>query len=259
MPKPTIFLSHINEEAELANFFKSEIETSFLGMVDVFVSSDGNSIKLGQKWLEEVTEGLKNCLAILLFCSPYSIRRPWINFECGAGWARSIAVVPICHSGLRPVDLPIPISLLQGLEIRDSKRIEQIFQLIAEKLNSKTPSINTETFVKKIIVFEDSYVEKYEITQHLQTIKGASNELLGLFSKLQPNTTQPFLKVPEQLILSVKRALDALQTRGYLSYAYGVNGIGFSAPGENGGGNFGTLTISLKPKVIEISNAIMNP
>lgn len=126
--KPKIFISHITEEAEIAGFFKNEIEIRFLGMVEVFVSTDAESLSLGRNWLSDITEALREYAAMLVFCSPYSIGRPWINFECGAGWARAIEIAPICHSGTRPVDLPLPISLLQGIEASDANRISEVFR-----------------------------------------------------------------------------------------------------------------------------------
>ena len=105
--KPTIFISHIAEEAELAGAYKAAIEKAFLGLVNVFVSSDARSIQLGQNWLDGITDALRNCAAMLIFCSPASIGRQWINFECGAGWARAIDIAPLCHSG-RPGSETLP-------------------------------------------------------------------------------------------------------------------------------------------------------
>lgn len=49
MDKKIVFISHITEEKELAVKTKELIEESFLGMIEVFVSSDEHSISLGQK------------------------------------------------------------------------------------------------------------------------------------------------------------------------------------------------------------------
>jgi hypothetical protein len=49
--KPTIFISHITEESEIALLFKEEVDRVFLGMANIFVSSDDRSIKIGQNWL----------------------------------------------------------------------------------------------------------------------------------------------------------------------------------------------------------------
>ena len=80
---PKLFLSHIAEESGLARLFRDRIAKDFLGMVDVFVSSDSRSISVGDKWLKEIDSALRNARAELLLCSGRSVARPWINFEAG--------------------------------------------------------------------------------------------------------------------------------------------------------------------------------
>jgi len=99
-------VSHIHEEKEVALAFKEVVEKSFLNLIDVFVSSDGSSISMGDKWLDTITDALKNCSVEIIACSPISVQRPWIQFEGGAGWVRGIPVVPLCHSGVKPFHPP---------------------------------------------------------------------------------------------------------------------------------------------------------
>ena len=40
MDRPIVFISHISEESAIAVTIKKLIDESFLGMLDVFVSSD---------------------------------------------------------------------------------------------------------------------------------------------------------------------------------------------------------------------------
>lgn len=114
MTKKIVFISHVTEEKELAIKTKELIETSFLGMIEVFVSSDEHNVSLGQKWLDNITNSLKTCAIEIILCSPKSISRPWINFEAGACWIRDIPVIPFCHSGMIPSKLPMPLNLLRN-------------------------------------------------------------------------------------------------------------------------------------------------
>lgn len=109
--KTLVFISHITPEKEVAIAFKELIEESFLNMIEVFVSSDGESINMGQRWLESITVALKKCSIEIVLCSPQSVQRPWINFEAGAAWIRDIPVIPLCHSGMEPSKLPVPLNL----------------------------------------------------------------------------------------------------------------------------------------------------
>jgi hypothetical protein len=59
MSQASIFISHINEEHEVASSLKEYIESSFLGMVECFVSSDREGIKYGNQWMEILDEQIK--------------------------------------------------------------------------------------------------------------------------------------------------------------------------------------------------------
>jgi hypothetical protein len=240
MPKPTIFLSHITEEKELAGIFKETIENSFLGLVDVFVSSDAKSIPLGKNWLDQVTDGLRSCKAMLLLCSPVSITRPWINFEAGAAWAREIEVAPICHSGLRPVDLPLPMSLLQGLEASDANRIGQVFHLIARQLGSDCPSINVQAIVEKVEAFEAPYKVRLRYSSDAKVLKSLNGALIANILLANPETTIALNNISERDFILIRPYLDNLQAAGGLQHSFGVTSI---VIGDSMGGSFGTLTL----------------
>ena len=79
MSKPLVFISHITAEADIAVALKELVETSFLGMIEVFVSSDGRSIELGQKWLDDITAALKTCAVEIIIASPQLITSATAN------------------------------------------------------------------------------------------------------------------------------------------------------------------------------------
>lgn len=155
--KPLVFISHITEEKEIAVAFKELIEGSFLGMLDVFVSSDEDSIHMGQKWLDRISNGLKTCTIEIVLCSPKSILRPWINFEAGAGWVSDIPVIPLCHSGIEPAKLPMPLNLLQAAKANEVSSLKLIFPVLAQAIGAKTPNIDFSDFVAKVNEFEARY------------------------------------------------------------------------------------------------------
>lgn len=157
MSKPLVFISHISEEKEVAVAFKSLIEESFLGMIDLFVSSDHLSVPLGQRWLDDITSALKNCVVEIIICSPKSVVRPWINFEAGSGWVRDIPVIPLCHSGMEPSNLPIPLNLLQAAKATEVSSLKLVLPVLAQSIGAQTPSIDLTNFINRVKEFEDSY------------------------------------------------------------------------------------------------------
>lgn len=60
-----LFVSHIHEEKKLAVLIKKAIEEEFSGFVEVFVSSDGNSIPAGSHFLNRIEDSLVNCIGAL--------------------------------------------------------------------------------------------------------------------------------------------------------------------------------------------------
>jgi hypothetical protein len=157
MNKPLIFISHIAEESDIALALKDLIMSSFLGMIDVFVSSDYASISLGNKWLDDITKALKNCAVEIIICSPVSVEKQWINFEAGSGWIKEIPVIPLCHSGLEPAGLPIPLKLLQGAKATEEKSIKSLLWRLANAIEANVPNNDVSNFTNTVRDFELKY------------------------------------------------------------------------------------------------------
>jgi TIR domain-containing protein len=154
----TIFISHISPEAELARLLKNQIDATFGSAVKVFHSSDLESVYAGEDWLRTIQDALKVASIELILCSRLSITRPWVNFELGAAWLKKIPIIPICHSGLQPADLPMPYSLLNAIEAGEPTGLRRLFSTIAKSLGaSPTPEVDLEKFVTMVQDFERSY------------------------------------------------------------------------------------------------------
>jgi len=185
MDKKIVFISHISEEKELAIKTKELIESSFLGMIEVFVSSDEHSVSLGQKWLDNITQSLKTCAIEIILCSPKSITRPWVNFEAGAGWIREIPVIPLCHSGMTPTKLPIPLNLLQAANANEISSLKLLFPVIAQALGSKTPEIDFSVFTQTVKELETKYTYWDELNQHLEKVNNYHNQFIAALKRSQ--------------------------------------------------------------------------
>lgn len=89
--------------------------------------------------MESIETALRECAIVVILCSPESITRPWINFEAGAAWMRNIPIIPVCHSGLLPRDLPMPLSLRQGIALTDAEGLKRLYKRVAEVLSCQPP------------------------------------------------------------------------------------------------------------------------
>ncbi len=157
MTKPKVFVSHVVEEADLAHLIKTNLLTDFLGLVDVFVSSDIESISAGANWLKSLEQALHESSVLLVLCSYASIGRPWVNFEVGAAWIKAIPIVPFCHTELIPSNLPMPFSLLQAVSSKSVADLTRMYSLVAKTVGCQLPKKDFSDFVTQVGHFEERY------------------------------------------------------------------------------------------------------
>ena len=129
-----IFLSHISEEASVANSLKVSLESAFPD-IKVFVSAA--DIQSGDQWLKVIDEAMEKATIIMCLCSPASVRRPWVNFESGSGWSRRMPVIPICYRGLNKDQLPDPLGIFQAIELTNNDTCKSLVERIASEFKMK--------------------------------------------------------------------------------------------------------------------------
>jgi hypothetical protein len=164
MKKFRIFLSHITVESRLGDIIKKHLVRDFIGLVEVFESSDRLSIPAGAKWLTEVMEGLKLADLHLILCSQDATSRPWIQFEAGAAHLRGIPILPLCHGGMTCAQLPVPLSEYEGIQATDPDGIVALYRTIATALGSSIPEIDFGAFAAEVEAFEAAYTREKDLT-----------------------------------------------------------------------------------------------
>jgi TIR domain len=229
MSKPKVFISHITEERQLAEVIKAQISKDFLGMLDVFVSSDQVSIAVGSKWLIEIDEALKSAQIELILCSHDSVKRPWVNFEAGAGWVKGIPVVPVCHTGMRPVDLPIPLNMLQGIAASDQAGWAKVYQLLASNLGCALPTTDFSELLRGASIFEQDYGLVRVVSMAVHALIKLLPELEQVF---RPDSVHRSAAgdVKDIVLDKMMPHLEELQAKSMLSFALGNNKLTFIGP-----------------------------
>ena len=61
-----LFISHLSTETDLAQALKKHLQDDFLGLLDVFVSSDLETIRAGDRWLDRVSNALARADVMLV-------------------------------------------------------------------------------------------------------------------------------------------------------------------------------------------------
>jgi hypothetical protein len=129
----------------------------FIGLVEVFLASDTTSVPAGTRWLEEIVEGLQRSQIHIIICSNYSVYRPWINYEAGAAGVRGIPIVPLCHSGLIPDQLPVPLSESEGGIITHASALLKLYTRVASFIGSAVPAVNFEKYATEFRAIEEQF------------------------------------------------------------------------------------------------------
>ena len=222
--KPVVFLSHINEESDLATIIRDQVANDFLGMIDVFQSSSPKSIQPGQRWLDRIDQNLQQAEVVILLCSAKSVVRPWLNFEAGAGWIKNVPVIPICHSGMQPSHLPLPLNLLHGITASDPNGWNHLYQVLASRLGSATPAVRQHDFFTDIERFEREYSLLADVRAAVQTISALDPSLRSLFSP--SNTIRTITGwMFDNMKDSLEPSLAILQSRDMINYTFTYTGM----------------------------------
>ena len=129
MDKPVIFFSHSSKDREFILPLKDKLGKVTGGTVDIFMSSDGQSIPFGSNWIHKVEEGLKDARIMFVFVTETSLSSGWIYFEAGFAYSKGIQVVPV-GVGVNIGSLKPPLNLLQGFNITSGDSLNNFISII---------------------------------------------------------------------------------------------------------------------------------
>ncbi|MBK8254992.1 MAG: toll/interleukin-1 receptor domain-containing protein [Polyangiaceae bacterium] len=131
--KPTVFFSHSPRDKDRLTRLKQMFVAKTGGTIDVFLSSDGQSIPLGRNWVHKVQEALERATLMIVFLSPASLDSRWVYFEAGFVYAKGVRVIPVGIFGVDLTQLPPPISLLQGFNITSPDGLDNLIAVSNEE------------------------------------------------------------------------------------------------------------------------------
>lgn len=176
-----LFVSHISEEGDVAALLKQTMEEDFLHLVELFTSSDIVSITTGEDWLGAVERAMNEAAVVIVLCSKASVQRPWVQFEIGAAWMKQVPIIPVCHSGMKVTELPMPLSRLQGVELGTARGLERLYLGVASALKMKQaphPKDLAERLVR-IAELEESFrrTQVYQFERYIDIVIPAPGRL----------------------------------------------------------------------------------
>lgn len=134
MEKPVIFFSHSSKDKELILPIKEKITDCTGGVLEIFMSSDGQSIPFGRNWVHKIEEGLEKAKVMFVFVTEASLGSGWIYFEAGFAYSKGIEVIPV-GIGVDIGSLKSPLNLLQGFNITSGDSLNNFISIINRTFN----------------------------------------------------------------------------------------------------------------------------
>ena len=108
------------------------------GSIDVFLSSDGQSIPFGRNWVHSVEQALNDAKLMVVFVTPNSLRSNWLHFESGYAYSKNIRVVPV-GIGIDLATVGAPLNLLQGFNITSEAGLKNLNSVVNEVFDHAHP------------------------------------------------------------------------------------------------------------------------
>lgn len=196
MTKPSIFFSHSSKDKDALVVLKNIIDRKTGKALDIFLSSDGQSIPFGTNWVNRIEQGLKNAKIMFVFVTPNSINSKWIHFESGFAYSKGINVIPV---GLYEYidNLTPPLSLLQGFNISTHDSLNNIIAIINKEFNL--------AFAEDFI-YDDLVAIKSNMTiknnswfNSIDSIEGIVYPYIHSFVEKPINTSQQYIKLKNHI------------------------------------------------------------
>lgn len=129
MIKPTLFFSHSSKDKDAILLLKNKLEKATGGVLNIFMSSDGQSIPFGTNWIHKIEDGLQQAKIMFVFVTENSVSSGWIYFEAGFAYSKGIQVIPvgigIDIGGLKP-----PLNMLQGFNIISEDSLNNFISVV---------------------------------------------------------------------------------------------------------------------------------
>ncbi len=238
--KPTIFFSHSSADKKVLTKLRESFIEKTGSAIDVFMSSDGQSIPFGRNWVHEVEAALDSAQLMVVFISPQSLNSHWLFFEAGFAHCKNIQVVPVAILGVDLNNVPPPLGLLQGFNLTT-----------AGGLNNLIAQVNK--------LFEHSHKESFTEPDYTEIFasdplhgSGLLREYTTLVDNIEFNFKPDLIEYPLNLIR--KALMDAnldYQETDFRLNTYGMQFEVYDRPKRS------LSSISLSPSLLNVNFPIL--
>ena len=209
-----VFISYDTRDIDLVNVIDTILQRVFKRQVKTFIAK--RDIKPGDDAFKTMLhDNLANSTVVLAVCTKHSLTSPWLWFESGAGFGKSV-LIPL-WAGISPQEFKAPMTIFQGRKIDDKSEFNSLLSHISDVTKITYESLlsddefNILLNTSKKLTLSATNEEKEIINTE---IKSASN-MVSLNEK-SPNSNTDGETLP-------LNGIDLLQQ--LISFAYSSDGL----------------------------------
>jgi len=217
MEKPIVFLSHSSKDKGDLARLKELLNKRSAGSIDFFLSSDGQSIRLGTNWVVGISDALDRAKLMFLFLTTDSANSKWIHFEAGHANAKNIQVIPICLPGMDLVRMTPPLSLLQGFNLHSYQALSNLARICNEVFGLELEEKFTEADFRTVFAEREKEMHGSlgEFVETVQRISVTLKKTLGERETLDPASVLSGVAAERKFGIRYLRSLPGSESQGF--------------------------------------------
>jgi hypothetical protein len=150
--KPILFISHSSKDGHIANVLKEQLEAVL--NIEVWHTSEPDSIKAGSKWFLEIVQRLDKAKALFVLCSYNSRYSQWVHWEIGYFYKRGQLeneTLPIYVATIAG-EKPFPtVEENQAKSLNDVNEASFLLESIGNHFNFNLPKYSYQKAVEEIL------------------------------------------------------------------------------------------------------------
>lgn len=150
MEKGSVFFSHSSKDMNMILPIKEKVCHATGNCIEIFMSSDGESIPFGRNWVHKIEDGLNSAAIMFVFVTPNSVNTAWIYFEAGYAYSKGIKVIPV-GIGVSIGQLKAPLSLLQGFDVLSKDSLNNFISILNQEFKLSFNDAFEDTDYQKVV------------------------------------------------------------------------------------------------------------
>lgn len=172
------FISYPTPHKDHAMFLKKNLEDLYPENIDIFLASDGESVRPGDDWYDSILKNIRGIDYFLVLLPSFHVSQ-WVMFEAGAAVIQEAKVIPLRYYGLNADFVPRPLMQKQSIDLTNKIEVEELLKRLAFSHIPKYDRLNS--YVEKLVkYFSDLGIDDPDLSTETRQVPPLNTRLQSL-------------------------------------------------------------------------------